>query len=187
MAIHTILLIRHGEASASWGDHADPGLSDNGKKQADELTNSLRAEDLSEFNFISSPKLRAIQTAQPLAEQYEKNLDIHHAFSEIPSHDIPNKEKQDWLRKIMSEEMSALPDQVKLWHQEIMETIYSLEENSIIFCHFMVINAIVASALRHNELLYFYPNYTSCSRLLIKDSKIEEIILGDDKKTLINL
>ena len=37
MAIHTILLIRHGEASASWGDHADPGLSDNGKKQADEL------------------------------------------------------------------------------------------------------------------------------------------------------
>ena len=119
MAIHTILLIRHGEASASWGDHADPGLSDNGKKQADELTNSLRAEDLSEFNFISSPKLRAIQTAQPLAEQYEKDLDIHHAFSEIPSHDIPNTEKQDWLRKIMSEEMSALPDQVKLWQQEM--------------------------------------------------------------------
>ena len=32
-----LLLIRHGEASESWGDHPDPGLSENGKAQANSL------------------------------------------------------------------------------------------------------------------------------------------------------
>ena len=29
-----LLLVRHGEASESWGNHPDPGLSDQGIKQS---------------------------------------------------------------------------------------------------------------------------------------------------------
>ena len=66
MAIHTLLLIRHGEASASFGEHTDPGLSEKGKQQAHNLMEILSKENFDNFKFISSPKLRAIETAQPL-------------------------------------------------------------------------------------------------------------------------
>ena len=29
-----VWLVRHGEASASWGEHSDPGLSDKGLREA---------------------------------------------------------------------------------------------------------------------------------------------------------
>jgi len=41
--------------------------------------------------------------------------------------------------------------------------------------------------LKETKLLYFYPDYTSCTRLMIKENKIIEISLGDTKKTRINL
>lgn len=187
MAIHTILLIRHGEASASWGDHADPGLSNSGKAQAENLINELKNDDLNEFKFITSPKLRAIETAQPLAINYKKEVTIRNEFSEIPSDGIVNKDKQNWLKDIMTMDINHLPKEVKNWLSKIMDSIHSIEEDVIIFSHFMVINSVVASLLKESKLLYFYPDYTSCTRLMIKENKIIEISLGDTKKTRINL
>ena len=51
----------------------------------------------------------------------------------------------------------------------------------------MVINTIISSILNNQQLLHFYPDYTSSTRLILKDNEIKEIILGDNKKTLINL
>lgn len=187
MAIHTLLLIRHGEASASFGEHADPGLSEKGKQQAHNLMETLSKENFDNFKFISSPKLRAIETAQPLRLEYNKDLVIRNEFSEIPSNNIPGHEKQEWLRGVMSQETLTLPEAVKLWQNNIMSGLLNINSDAIIFSHFMVINAIAASVLKNNKLLYFYPDYTSCTRLSVEDNQIIEIILGDDKKTLINL
>ena len=187
MAIHSILLIRHGEASASWGDHADPGLSNSGKAQAENLINELKNDDLNEFKFITSPKLRAIETAQPLAINYKKEVTIQDEFSEIPSDGIVNKDKQNWLKNIMTMDINHLPKEVENWLSKIMDSIHSIEEDVIIFSHFMVINTIISSILNNQKLLHFYPDYTSSTRLILKDNEIKEIILGDNKKTLINL
>ena len=187
MAIHTLLLIRHGEASASFGEHTDPGLSEKGKQQAHNLMETLSKENFDNFKFISSPKLRAVETAHPLKLQYNKDLVVQNQFSEIPSDDIPPHEKQDWLRGVMSQEIKTLPEAVKLWQNNIMSTLLNIDSNAIIFSHFMVINAVAASVLKNNKLLYFYPDYTSCTRLSVENNQIIEIILGDDKKTLINL
>jgi len=187
MAIHTLLLIRHGEASASFGEHSDPGLSNRGKEQANNLIDTFSKENLNNFKFISSPKLRAVETAQPLKLQYNKDLVVQNQFSEIPSDDIPPHEKQDWLRGVISQEIKTLPEAVKLWQNNIMSTLLNIDSDAIIFSHFMVINAVAASVLKNNKLLYFYPDYTSCTKLLVEDNQIIEIIVGDDKKTLINL
>ncbi|MGB2220660.1 MAG: phosphoglycerate mutase family protein, partial [Henriciella sp.] len=51
-----IMLVRHGEAAASWGAHKDPGLSETGHQQA-----AVVAEELSFFNheqIITSPMRR---------------------------------------------------------------------------------------------------------------------------------
>jgi len=51
----------------------------------------------------------------------------------------------------------------------------------------MVINTIISSILNNQQLLHFYPDYASSTQLILKDNEIKEIILGDNKKTLINL
>jgi broad specificity phosphatase PhoE len=71
-----IIFIRHGEASDAWGDHLDPGLSDNGILQANNLLNHKELQNLKDFSFISSPKSRAIETGKPLAKKFDKKLNI---------------------------------------------------------------------------------------------------------------
>ena len=109
MTIHTLLLVRHGEASASWGEHNDPGLSKEGQNQAHALIDYYAKDDLNKYNFISSPKRRALETSQPLAKFYNKDVIACKAFSEIPSDNIPNERKQEWLKKIMLQEQIMLP------------------------------------------------------------------------------
>ena len=60
-----IILIRHGEAASSWGDDPDPGLSNLGKDQAEAVKENLESFKSQNFQLISSPKKRAIETAQP--------------------------------------------------------------------------------------------------------------------------
>ena len=118
---------------------------------------------------------------------YNKDLKIQNKFSEIPSEKISNDKKQNWLREVMSQDINTLPEEIKSWQDNIMNALSSINSDAVIFSHFMVINAIAASVLRNSKLLYFYPDYTSCTRLLVKDNQIKQIILGNDKKTLINL
>ena len=187
MTIHTLLLVRHGEASASWGDHDDPGLSEKGQNQAHALIDYFAKDDLNKYNFISSPKRRALETSQPLAKFYNKDVIACKAFSEIPSDNIPNERKQEWLKNIMLQEQIMLPDMVKDWKNRIMEELFLFKSHTIIFSHFMVINTIISSILNNQQLLHFYPDYTSILEIVISDKKIKSFSLEDGKKTYINL
>ena len=98
-----LLLVRHGEAAESWGKHPDPGLSELGIKQSASLVNNKMLELLDSYSFVSSPKLRAKITAEPLIKKFNKELIIQDAYSEIPSDDIDNY-------------------QIKAWHTDVMNT-----------------------------------------------------------------
>jgi len=51
-----IILIRHGEASASWGDDPDPGLSQLGENQAIELIDNNELLFLKNYPWIKSTR-----------------------------------------------------------------------------------------------------------------------------------
>jgi broad specificity phosphatase PhoE len=51
-----IILVRHGEASASWSEDPDPGLSKDGINQAKKLCEDESLKNLHNFKFISSPR-----------------------------------------------------------------------------------------------------------------------------------
>ena len=95
-----LLLVRHGEAAESWGKHPDPGLSELGIKQSASLVNNKMLELLDSYSFVSSPKLRAKMTAEPLIKKFNKKLIINDAYSEIPSDDIDNSQKKAWLTDV---------------------------------------------------------------------------------------
>ena len=182
-----IIFIRHGEAAGKWGDHPDPGLSDKGQLQAEELLKHKGLQNLGNYNFISSPKLRAIQTAGPLAKKFNKEISIDKTFIEIPSNSIEVSMKQEWLREIMECDKNNLPTFVKEWKNDICEKTRSFNNNVVIFSHFMVINALLSELAKIDKLLYFFPDYTSVVKVILNDKRFEYFLTEDGKKTSINL
>ena len=187
----SIILVRHGEASASWGDDPDPGLSKIGIDQANKLIDNKNLPSLLEYDFVSSPKSRALMTAAPLINKYSKNLITDKTFTEIPSTGIKPQNKKDWLSEIVTLKLSDLPDEVNEWRLMLIEKIFETKKNTIVFSHFMVINALVAELTKSDTLLCFYPDYTSITKIIVEGNKVKDLYIGNERgnerKTLINL
>ena len=138
MSRFEIIFIRHGEAESSFGTHPDPALSKNGVEQSLKLIDHDQLQSLEDFIFISSPKLRAIETAKPIANKFNKEIKIDETFIEIPTEDIEMNKKQEWLKQIIRKEKNQLPNNIKLWEKNIFQKIKSFHKSTIIFSHFML-------------------------------------------------
>tara|TARA_B100000963_G_scaffold204970_1_gene178432 strand:+ start:524 stop:1087 length:564 start_codon:yes stop_codon:yes gene_type:complete len=182
-----VIFIRHAEASNSWGNHPDPGLSDNGKNQSKELINHPELIELDDYSFISSPKLRAIETAKPLSEKFKKELIIENIFTEIPSLNIEPDKKQEWLKNILQMNKNDLPENITKWKDNIISKTKAFSQDSVVFTHFIVINALLSELNSETKLLYFYPDYTSIVKITIEDGEFRNFSIDKDKKTFINL
>ena len=187
MASIEVIFIRHAEASSSWGDHPDPGLSDNGITQSKKLVHRHELKQLNDYSFISSPKLRAMDTARPLAKKFKKELIIENIFTEIPSSNIEPKNKQEWLKNILQMNKSELPENIAKWKDNIISKTKEFSQDSLVFTHFMVINALLSELNSETKLLYFYPDYTSIIKISIEDGKFKNFSIEKDKKTFINI
>ena len=75
-----IYIIRHGEAAKSWEVDRDPELSLRGREQAQNISDILAQEDLNDFQIISSPLRRAIETAEPISKKLKKEVEINESF-----------------------------------------------------------------------------------------------------------
>ena len=181
-----IILVRHGEAASSWSEHPDPGLSADGIVQADKVSKTFGKHFLS-YKLYSSPKSRAIETMKPIATEQEKEFIVQDIFSEIPSHDIQSEHKQAWLKNVFQLPSEELPDPVKAWRQVLIRWLESCSDNAIITTHFMVINALVSYLTKQNTIAYFHPSYASRTEIWLKGGSLIKLMLGDDKKTVINL
>jgi len=182
-----LIFIRHGEASDAWNNNPDPGLSETGISQSNDLLNNKDLILLENYSFISSPKLRAIETARPLVKKFNKELKIDNDFIEIPSENIDLNDRQDWIKEIIKTNKKDLPDYVKLWSKNIYKKTISLKRNSVIFTHFMVINALISEITNSDTILYFQPGYTSIVKIKIAENKIQSFLIQEGKKTHINI
>ena len=187
MSQFEIIFVRHGEAESSFGTHPDPALSKNGVEQSLKLIHHDQLQSLEDFIFISSPKLRAIETARPIANKFNKEIKIDETFIEIPTENIEMDQKQNWLKQLVQKEKKQLPSNIKLWEKNIYEKIKGFRQNTIIFSHFMVINSILSTLSNHNHLLYFYPGYSSITKIINIDGKLNHFLCEGSKKTFINL
>tara|TARA_B100001027_G_scaffold97705_1_gene67082 strand:- start:21 stop:584 length:564 start_codon:yes stop_codon:yes gene_type:complete len=182
-----IILIRHGEAENKWGEHPDPGLSLKGISESYDLLQHKELQSLEDYFFISSPKLRAIETAKPLAKKFNKKVKIDNCFIEIPAEGIKPDKKQEWLEQIVQTNKKELPMFIKNWKNKILNKIKKIDRNTIIFSHFMVINALLSELNDMDTLLYFYPGHTSVVILEMKNKEFDYFITEGNKKTAINL
>ena len=187
MSQFEIIFVRHGEAESSFGTHPDPGLSKNGLAQSLKLIGHHDLQSLEEFIFISSPKLRAIETAKPIANKFNKTIKIDKTFIEIPTEKIQFSQKQEWLNQIVKKEKTQLPKDIKLWEKNIFSKLQEIKKSTIIFTHFMVINSVLSELAKSKRIIYFYPGYTSLTKITKVDGEIKYFQCEDNEKTFINI
>jgi probable phosphoglycerate mutase len=181
-----IILVRHGEASAAWSAHPDPGLSKLGHLQAAKTGKSL-IDQIPLYQLISSPKKRAVETMELISQEKKYSYKLDDRFIEIPSENIATEAKKDWLIGIFKAPIAELPEAVKNWRDNLIAWIDNANDNFIVTTHYMVINALISYFTNSKSISYFHPDYASRTEIFLKNGELTKLILGDDKKTVINL
>ena len=139
-----LVLVRHGEAAAGWGDDADPGLSELGQQQSRDVAERLVA--LGPLPILTSPLLRCRETAAPLAEKWGVTPIVTERVGEIqaPDHDVTTR--GPWLREVLAKRWVDLPSDQQKWRHDVLACLLEQPADCVIFSHFVAINVALGSA-----------------------------------------
>lgn len=174
-----IYLVRHGEAAASWGDHPDPGLSDLGTTQAQAVANDLLARGADKI--ASSPMLRCQETSQAFCDLTGRSAEIVPQVSEIVT--PPDVEDRvAWLRNLMA---GQWPDDGSMdaWRDDMVQRLLEMPDNTVVFTHFVAINALVGRLTNVDDVMVFRPGYCSVTVLEKSGEKLIVKELGGEAAT----
>jgi probable phosphoglycerate mutase len=180
-----IFLVRHGEAAATWAEDPDPGLSELGLRQAHEVAEELAGVLGTEARLLSSPLQRARQTALPLAERLGKGVVVDDAFREIPA-PVPLAQRQTWLRAFMRQQWEEQGDELHAWRGRAVRALEQAAAPSVVFSHFLVINAVVGAILDQPQNLVFWPDNGSITQLRLVGEGLQLVSLGRELHTRVN-
>lgn len=181
---HDVFLIRHGAAAAAWSEALDPGLSDEGREHAQKVAAHFAAR--SPCQLVSSPLARARETAAPLASLWQRPVTIDERVREIPS-SVPMDERKAWLWTIMASTWPEVDASLHAWRDRAARAVREFEQDTLVFTHFMVINALVALATKDERLVCFEPDYGSVTQLRCDADMLSLVSIGRARKTLVNL
>lgn len=159
-----IFLVRHGEARLPWSSGQDAGLSERGHEQAAAV--AARLSSLGAYGLISSPLLRARETALPLCRAQCRQPQLDARFSEVPiANDVARRKA--WLTDVAQGTWDDVDARIVDWREAAWAALAELPQSTIIFTHFMLINALVTRATNDPRLVSFEPDYASVTQLTL--------------------
>jgi len=180
-----IYLIRHGQAEHSWQEADNPGLSERGHQQAAATARQLALIIEPEVQLISSPMVRARETAQPLAASLGTTVSIIEEFREIPT-PVPLAERQGWLKSIARHAWSEQEEMVRAWHQGLLQELRLIRQPAVVFTHFMVLNAIVGALTGDDRVVCYLPDNASVTTVQWTEQTLQLVELGQQLKTVVH-
>ncbi len=157
-----IFLVRHGEARIPWSEGHDAGLSKRGHEQAATVATQLTS--LGNHDLISSPLLRARETALPLSRTRRREAQLDDRYCEVPIENDVARRKA-WLTEVTVSTWDDVDAQIIDWREAAWTALGELRHSAIIFTHFMLINAMVTRATNDPRLVSFEPAYASVTTL----------------------
>lgn len=162
-----VWLVRHGEAEAGWGDDPDPGLSDVGRAQADEVARRLSIDVDGPVPVLTSPLRRCTETAAPLAAAWEVTPEVDARVGEVvpPEGAAELADRPVWLRQVMASRWSDLTDRDREWRRSVLERVAAIDADTVVFTHFVLINAVVGAATDDDRVVSFRPANCSVTRI----------------------
>jgi broad specificity phosphatase PhoE len=172
-----LLFIRHALPLRSEpGQGSDPQLSEEGLEQALRLPEALKRFRLSRL--VSSPQLRSVQTAQPVADALGLPVEIDERLAEydrdmavyIPIEQIKAENPEEWARLADGHLPSGVDEaafraRITAAIDDVVATA-DHEDTVAVFSHGGVINVLLHQILGTARLLSFPVDYTSITRLL---------------------
>ena len=182
----TIYLVRHGRAAAGFGAHADPGLDDVGRGQAERTAQHLAEVICHPVPIYTSPLARARETAAPLAECWGVEAAIEYRVAEIPAPTDDLRQRARWLAGVMAGRWADLPADLQAWRQRMIGCVLAFESDTVVFCHFVAINVLVGAASGADALIVFRPDNGSVTRLHTDDDGLSVSELGAEAGTTVN-
>lgn len=177
-------LVRHGRAAAGWGTDPDPGLDDLGVQQAAAAARVLAASAVCDL--VSSPLRRCQETAAPLAATWRAAVRIDDRVAEIPSPEgVPMDERVDWLRSAMQGSWADLGQRYTAYRDRIVEAIVTVPADTVVFSHFIAINAVIGAAVGDDRLVIRSLDNASITVVDVVDGRVHLVSGGHEADTLI--
>jgi broad specificity phosphatase PhoE len=179
-----LYLVRHGKAAAGWGMQSDPGLDDLGHSQAKAA--ALALAPLGPMPIITSPLARARETSIPLVEIWGIEARVEPRVGEIrfPS-EIP-ADRVRWLKEVIVDQWPNLDQHLQQWRREVITALVSLATDTVVFTHYIAINAAVGHATADDRVVCFKPDNTSISILETNGNHLSLVKRGDEADTRVN-
>lgn len=181
----SIFLVRHGEAAARWHQCDDPGLSELGRQQAVQAARHLLEQIPPGIRLLSSPLQRARETAAPLAAALGDEPAIVDSFREIPT-PVALAERQIWLNRIARQTWGEQHAMVQDWRRALLEALREIREPTVVFTHFMVLNAVVGEMRNDDRVVSFLPDNASVTTLQGFGDELHLAELGRQFRTRVN-
>jgi broad specificity phosphatase PhoE len=158
-----LYLVRHGRAEAGFGEAADPGLDALGHAQAQEA--ALRLAPLGPLALRTSPLRRTRETAAPLEAVWKCMAAVDFQVAEIPSPTADLAERAAWLRAFMAGSWRDADFSLAQWREDLIANLLAIEEDTVIFSHFVAINVAAGAALGDDRVVVFRPENCSVTVL----------------------
>lgn len=154
---------------------ADPELSEEGRAQAEHLAAWLADESIAAV--YSSPMRRALETTRPLATTLGIEPTIDERLAEwdrnaaeyVPVEELKRTNDPRWQALVRGEwEGDESPAEFSARVRDALDAIIAghPSSNVAVICHGGVINDFLAGVLGLTTNRFFYPNYTSVSRVV---------------------
>ncbi len=182
-----LILIRHAlpERRENTDGPADPGLTPEGRTQAEHMAKYLASEAV--HAVYTSPLRRARQTATPLCEQFGLEATVVDGIAEF------DREANEY---VPLEELKAAGDprfhdllagvegvDFDTFRRGVITAVDRIVDdhpgqNVAVVCHGGVINVYVAHVLglEFEQPGFFYPNYTSINRIVASRSGVRSLL-----------
>jgi broad specificity phosphatase PhoE len=171
-----LVLVRHAEPDSSWGEHPDPGLSALGVRQAEEA--ARRLADFGRATIVTSPLLRARETAALLERHVGVEAGVDARFGEIatpPGLSIP---RVDWLRGVLAGRWADADAATRAWRAELLEAVRATRDTRVAFTHFVAINVVVGAARADDRVWSCSPAHASVTVVDVVGGDLTVITLG---------
>ena len=176
-----LILVRHGEAAAGWGEDRDPGLSAQGQQQAEDMAAALGPSG--PLPIIVSPLRRTRQTAAALESRWGTTARVDEGVGEItsPIHDLD--ERTVWLRRFMAGTWDGVSADHESWRQRVLDTLAAIDTDAVVVTHFIAINAAVGAATDDRRVVSFMPGNCSRTILDVVEGRLSVVELGGEAIT----
>ena len=187
-----LILIRHGlpeKVIRSDGGAADPNLSEQGHRQAAQVADYLKEEQI--HRLYSSPMRRAVQTAEPISKTLELPIEQRDGVAEydqdaneyIPVEQLKKENYEAWLR-LMQGDMVGVD--FEAFTKRVVETLEGIilenrGKTVAVTCHGGVVNIWAAHVLGMPLKMFFNPYYTSVSRFQAASTGEKSIVTLNER------